>query len=180
MPRAPLYVFYATTSLMLLASAASARPRHKDTPIPDAIAVPEGNKLKLSLVGSGVQRYECTNASGTYAWKFIAPEADLLDRHERVAGHHSAGPTWQANDGSQVTAKKTAEATVAADSIPWLLLEAATHTGKGDFDDITFIQRVETEGGLTPAASCSEANSGERADIPYRAVYRFYKPTHCD
>ena len=180
MPRAPLFVFYATASLMLLASAASARPRHKDTPVPDAIAVPEGNKLKVSLIGSGVQRYECTNTNGTYAWKLIAPDADLLDRHEHVAGHHSAGPTWQASDGSQVTATKKAEASVSTDSIPWLLLEAATHTGNGQFDDVTFIQRVETEGGLAPTTSCTEANSGKRNDVPYRATYRFYRPTQCD
>jgi hypothetical protein len=173
-------LLYVTFSLTLLASAAAARPHHKDTPVPDPLAVPEGNKLKLSLTGNGVQRYECSPTNGTHTWKFIAPDADLLDHHDRPAGHHSAGPTWQALDGSQVTATKRAEASVSAASIPWLLLQAATHTGTGSFDDITYIQRLETEGGLAPATPCSEANSGEQTNIPYRATYRFYKATQCN
>lgn len=178
--RASLFVFCVTAAFALLASAAAARPRHKDTPVPDAISVPEGHKLKLSLIGSGVQRYECVSVNGSYAWKLVAPQADLLDKHDHPAGHHSAGPTWQALDRSQVTATKKAEASVSTTSIPWLLLEATTHTGKGTFDDISFIQRLETEGGLAPSARCTEANSGEQTNVAYRALYRFYRPARAD
>lgn len=152
----------------------------KGTPVPDALSAPEGNKPKLTLTGVGSQRYECAADNGTYAWKFLAPDADLLDHKGHLAGHHSAGPTWQANDGSVVTAKKRAEASVTANSIPWLLLEAATHEGAGVFDDITFIQRLDTEGGLAPETPCSEANSGEQVSVPYRALYRFFKAADCE
>jgi len=172
-------MFYVTSILALAASAAYARPKHKGDPIPEAVAVPEGHKLKSSLVGSGIQRYECAAVNGSYAWKFIAPDAQLFDRRDRPAGHHGAGPFWEALDGSQVTAAKTAEASVSEDSIPWLLLEATGHTGSGVFADITYIQRLETEGGLAPAAVCSEANSGTLVDVPYRALYKFFKASPC-
>lgn len=171
--------FYVTAILALVASVAYARPNHKDQPVPEAVAVPEGNKLKLSLIGSGIQRYACAAVDGSYAWKFVAPDARLLDRGGRPAGQHGAGPLWQALDGSQVTAAKRAEASLSQDSIPWLLLQSTEHAGSGVFDDITYIQRLDTEGGLAPSSTCSEANGGEHIDVPYRALYRFYKADHC-
>jgi hypothetical protein len=164
----------------LVVNAAHAHPGHQDLPIPEAISVPEGNQLKLALIGSGIQRYECAAVNGSYAWKFITPEADLFDQRDRPAGRHGAGPYWQALDASQVTATKRNEANVAQDSIPWLLLEATGHSQQGLFDDITFIQRVETRGGLAPEAVCTEANSGEQAQVPYRALYKFFHAAHCD
>lgn len=177
---APRFAFYVSGLLALAASAAYARPNHKDGPVPEAVAVPEGNKLKLSLIGDGIQRYECAAVNGSHFWKLIAPDAQLLDPREKPAGHHSAGPSWQSLDGSQVTAAKRAEATVSESSIPWLLLQATGHTGSGVFADITYIQRVNTAGGLAPDANCSEAHSGEVVDVPYRALYRFYHAARCN
>jgi hypothetical protein len=177
--RALTFSFFAGAALALTATAAFARPAHKDD-VPEAVAVPEGNKLKLSLTGVGVQRYECAAVDGSYSWKFIEPDAELLDRRDRPAGHHGAGPYWQLLDGSQVIAAKRAEASVSASSIPWLLLEATRHTGAGHLEDITYIQRLNTEGGLAPEASCTEANSGERADVPYKALYKFFRADSCD
>jgi hypothetical protein len=157
-----------------------AHAARKGAPVPEALNVPEGHKLKLALLGVGVQRYECAADSGSYAWKFVEPEADLLDHKGHVVGHHSAGPTWTSEDGSSVRAKKRAEVSVAASSIPWLLLEAASHEGKGNFDDIAFIQRVDTEGGLALETSCSQANLGEQASASYRALYKFYKAVSRD
>jgi hypothetical protein len=57
------FVFYVTSSLALLAGVAAARPKHKETPVPDAVAVPDGHKLKLALTASGVQRYECSTVN---------------------------------------------------------------------------------------------------------------------
>ena len=172
-------MFCVSFILASLAGAAYAHPDHKGHSFPDAVSVPEGNKLKLSLIGSGIQRYECAAVDGGYLWKFIAPDAQLSDRRDGPAGHHGAGPFWQALDGSRVTAVKRAEANGSDASIPWLLLEATGHSGRGAFDDITYIQRVDTEGGLAPEAACAEANSGELLDVPYRALYKFYKAAPC-
>jgi hypothetical protein len=167
-----LYIAAAVTLVSTVVVYAHASRR--GAPVPEALSVPEGHKLKLALQGVGSQRYECAADSGSYAWKFVAPDADLLDHKGHVVGHHGAGPIWQSEDGSSVTAKKRAEATVAVSSIPWLLLEAASHEGDGTFADIAFIQRVDTEGGLAPDAACAEANSGEQVAVPYRALYRFF------
>lgn len=151
-----------------------AHASRKGAPVPEALSVPDGHKLKLALQGVGSQRYECAATNGSYAWKFVAPDADLLDHRGHIVGHHGAGPIWQSEDGSAVTAKKVAEATVAVSSIPWLLLEAASHEGEGAFAGIAYIQRLDTEGGLAPDAACAEANSGEQVVVPYRALYKFF------
>lgn len=167
-----LYIAAAITLVSTVVVYAHASRKH--VPVPEELSVSEGYKLKLSLQGVGSQRYECAAANGSYAWKFVAPDADLLDHKGHVVGHHGAGPIWQSDDGSSVTAKKVAEAPVAISSIPWLLLQAASHEGEGTFADITYIQRVDTEGGLAPDAACAEANSGEQVAVPYRALYKFF------
>ena len=123
----------------------------------------------------GVQIYECRDRKGAEGteWAFVAPEADLLDSRGRVIGKHGAGPFWQADDGSRVTAtvKARADAPVAG-AIPWLLLEATDAGTPGAFSGVTRIQRVETQGGIAPATSCVR---GEQARVAYTAEYRFFQ-----
>ena len=49
-----------------------------------------------------VQIYRCD--ATTSAWTPVAPRADLYDDRGRLIGTHFARPTWQARDGSYVTA----------------------------------------------------------------------------
>jgi hypothetical protein len=129
--------------------------------IPEALAVPDGNKLVFVLQAEGVQIYDCKAvADGSAAWVFRAPEADLFDQRGRRAGSHYAGPTWEALDGSTVVAARVAGASVDAGAIPWLLLQAASHVGKGRMSKVTFIQRISTGGGLAPAGGCDSTRVG--------------------
>jgi len=60
-------------------------------------------------------------------------------------------------------------------AIPWLLLSATkTTAGRGGhlLSDTTFIQRLNTTGGLAPAGTCT---SGQTAAVPYTADYYFWK-----
>jgi hypothetical protein len=144
--------------------------------IPEALAVPQGNKLAFVLQAEGVQIYDCKAAAdGSVAWVFRAPEADLLGRHGRVAGSHYAGPTWEAIDGSTVVAARLAGATVDATAIPWLLLQAVSHAGQGRMSKVTYIQRISTTGGLAPSGGCDAAHVGAAAEVDYTADYAFYE-----
>jgi hypothetical protein len=92
---------------------------------------------------------------------------------------HFAGPTWQANDGSKVAGKLVAPAPSDGTAIPWLLLSAASTT-PGTFADTTFIQRVNTTGGLAPAAAtCNASTSGTQREVPYTADYHFWRAKGC-
>jgi len=107
----------------------------------------------------------------------VAPAATLFDDRGAPITTHFAGPTWQANDGSKVVGARVAGADVSG-AIPWLLLRAASTTpGPGGGDRLTattYIQRVNTTGGLAPAGGCDATTVGAAANVPYTADYYFY------
>ena len=145
-------------------------------PLPSPLLeVPAGNRLAMSFHAEGVQIYACTASGATYAWVFQAPEAKLYDRHRHVVMTHYAGPTWEARDGSKVVGAKRAGVTVDPTAIPWLLLEAVSHTGDGRVSEVTFIQRLDTTGGLAPATGCDATTVGALARMDYTATYSFYR-----
>jgi Protein of unknown function (DUF3455) len=152
----------------VLAPAAQAHLR--EPVVPDAIKVQPGNKLFLRGHAVGVQIYSC---NGT-AWTFVAPRANLYDDRGRLIITHFAGPTWQAKDGSQVKGKLVNPSPVDG-AIPWLLLSAASTT-PGQLGGTTFIQRINTTGGLAAAAgTCTAGNAGATAEVPYTADYYFWR-----
>lgn len=84
-------------------------------------------------------------------------------------------------DTSTVWAALIGQATVSPDAIPWLLLpveKIGAQNGPTGGDTLTatsFIQRLNTTGGLAPATGCdSLANVGSKAFVPYTADYVFY------
>jgi hypothetical protein len=139
--------------------------------------VPAGNRLASSFDAAGVQIYECSATNTGFAWIFQAPEATLFNPGGQVAGTHFAGPTWSANDGSTVVGTRVAAVTVDATAIPWLLLSAASHSGDGRLADVSFIQRLDTVGGLAPATGCDAGHVGAVARVDYQAKYFFYRPS---
>jgi hypothetical protein len=170
----PLYKA-ALSAITLLAGTifATARASAQITP-------PVGNEAFLSLFADGVQIYDSAsdpNSPGAFLWKFTAPRADLFtDASETThVAKHFAGPTWQADaDGSEVVGMVIGnQPSPNPDSIPELLLSARPHSGVGLFDDVTFIQRLDTTGGLAPAAAPTGA--GQEFQSPYTATYRFYQ-----
>ena len=91
-------------------------------------------------------------------------------------GRHLAGPTWEVlEDGSTVigTLIEKAPAPDAGD-IPWLLLQRKAGAGKGRFSKVTYIQRVDTEGGIAPPGGCDKARQGQEVRVKYKATYVFY------
>jgi hypothetical protein len=144
--------------------------------VPSSLAVPSGNALAFHFDAVGAQIYTCQlSATGAYAWVFKAPDADLFDKHGRIAGSHYAGPTWEALDGSTVVGSKLAAYTADASAIPWLLLQGISHTGDGLMSKVTYIQRLNTTAGIAPAAGCDADHLGAEADVDYTATYYFYK-----
>jgi hypothetical protein len=142
--------------------------------VPGAIAVPQGNELYLEAHAVGVQIYSC---NGT-AWSLSGPRADLYDRRGKKLGTHFAGPTWQTKDGSKVVAARVSGVNVDPTAVDWLLL-SATSTTPGKLGKTTYIQRVNTTGGLVPpAADCHAGTAGTTKEIPYTADYRFFKTRH--
>jgi hypothetical protein len=144
--------------------------------VPQAIQVPSGNVPFLLGHATGTQNYTCQRSStgSGFAWTFVEPEATLVNDSGKQIMTHYAGPTWETKDGSTVVGARVDGVTVSTSAIPWLLLRA-TSTTPGQLTTTTYIQRVNTTGGLAPASGCDASTAGTVANVPYTADYYFYK-----
>jgi hypothetical protein len=179
MSRALCLAPFAAVALLAACAAPALKPTPPTVAIPGSLDAPAKQVLVRTLWADGVQIYECRKAADASFpdWVFVAPEANLKDANGVLVGHHYAGPTWEANDGSKVVGVVKAKAdAINPHAIPWLLLE--THsTGKpGLFAKITAIQRVATAGGVAPESGCGTATIGKQERVPYTAQYTQYAP----
>ena len=169
-------------SLFAISSVVSVREHVSPPQVPDILKVPDGQTVLLKALGKGVQIYACTATAadpGKFGWTFKAPEADLTDEDGKKIAKHYAGPTWEANDGSKVVGAVLQKADAPKPgAIPWLLLKAKTNEGTGTFERVTYIQRVDTEGGVAPATGCDQAHTKTEARVDYKANYYFYVLGH--
>ncbi len=151
--------------------------------VPDAIAVPAGLEPVLFVHAKGSQIYTCqAGADGKFTWTLKGPDAELKDRKDKVIGQHTADPAsklpaWKLKDGSEVTGKATAHIdSLDADSIPWLLVNVESNSGKGQLAKVTTIQRVHTHGGKPGNDACDESHKDAETKSEYRADYYFFAP----
>jgi Protein of unknown function (DUF3455) len=121
----------------------------------------------------GVQIYSCGIAHGGYDWRLIRPEATLTDSRGVTQGHHGAGPSWTANDGSRIVGLPVTQIPAPeARAIPWLVLRVETQKGEGVLRGTTYVLRTDTVGG-TPSTGCDAAHAGAEIRVPYQATYSF-------
>ncbi|MFJ9011787.1 DUF3455 domain-containing protein [Streptomyces canus] len=150
-------------------NAAPADAALKPVKAPAALKVPDGNKLTGVYPARGVQTYTCTDG----AWKLLEPAATLSDKRGRTVALHSRGPVWVSTvDGSAVNAAAIANSPKAG-TIPELLLQATATRGTGVFAGVSYIQRLNTTGGVAPATACTGT---DQVSVAYTATYAFYKP----
>ena len=179
--------------------AAAAQSPIEVPPVPTNLEVPEGNTLFLAARAVGTQNYICvTGAKNAVRWLFLGPQATLfIDSGggvpQQVTTHFLsfnpeeglARPTWQHSvDTSRVWARVKSSSTdatyVAPGAIPWLLLEKAGTelgpSGGGLLAQTTFIQRLNTSGGIAPLTGCAnDDHIGSVALVPYTTDYFFYR-----
>jgi Protein of unknown function (DUF3455) len=164
-------------------------------PVPSNLEVPAGNQAFLEGHAVGTQNYICLPAGAGVAWTLFGPQATLFNDHDRQIITHFLSPnpdesgtaraTWQHSwDTSSVWAMAIASSSdpnfVESGAIPWLLLQVvgteAGPTGGARLTRTTFIQRLNTSGGIAPSTGCTQATDvGQRAFVPYTADYFFYK-----
>lgn len=147
-------------------------------PVPGNIAVPAGNVLADVGSARGFQIYTCQPQGTGYGWVLQQPMAVLLGNGHKPFALHYGGPTWMAMDGSSVTATRVDGAPAPSGAaIPWLLLKATPQPGPegGTFSSTTFIQRLNTTGGLAPATGCDAGHVGATAPVYYTADYYFFQ-----
>jgi photosystem II stability/assembly factor-like uncharacterized protein len=161
-------------------------------PVPPELQVPPGNKAFSEGHAVGTQNYICLPSDSGFAWTFFGPQATLFnDDDKQIITHFlslnpdergMARATWQhSRDTSTVWAMPIASSSdpkfVEPDAIPWLLLQVVGTepgpTGGERLTRTTFIQRLNTSGGVAPMTACPVV--GQTLFVPYMADYFFYK-----
>jgi hypothetical protein len=156
-------------------------------PVPPNIQVPAGNTAFLEGDAIGTQDYICLPSG----WTFFGPQATLSNERDKQIITHFLSPnpvengtprvTWQdPRDTSKVwgmmIAASSDPAFVKPSALPWLLVKVVGAqegpTGGDKLSETTFIQRLNTVGGVAPSTGCTV---GAMALVPYTAEYFFYK-----
>jgi hypothetical protein len=152
--------------------AAASQPARTGVDAPAALKVPDGNRLTGVFSAAGVQTYTCADG----AWKLLEPAAALWarnDRSHRPVALHSRGPVWVSTvDGSAVNAAAIANSPKSG-TIPELLLQSTATRGTGIFAGVSYVQRLDTHGGVAPTTACTGT---DQISVRYSATYAFYKP----
>ena len=163
---------------VMLATAGATYAAVDNASLPEPVRVPAGNSIKLETIGKGEITYECRekkDTAGTFEWAFVVPVATLWDMQQKSVGKYYGGPTWEAADGSKITGKQVAVAPSSAGNIPMQLVKANPAMGNGAMTGVSYIQRIETKGGVAPAATCNAAVAGTKQQVAYEAKYVFYQ-----
>jgi hypothetical protein len=164
--------------------------------VPTAIQVPDGNEPFLVGHAIGTQNYVCVPSDADFKFVLFTPQATLYtdDNLQLTTHFFSANPfedgtiraTWQdSRDSSSVWGQALQSSTdpsfVAPDAIPWVLLRrAGAQSGPAGDGGVgltatTYIQRLNTSGGVAPSNGCSSPDDvGRQAFVPYSADYLFY------
>lgn len=175
----PVLATIAAAAALAACSGMPAPAAYSQAGLPAAVQVPAGHKVALETVGVGEITYECrakADAPGAHAWVFVGPQADLNSRGGAKLGSYYGPPaTWAANDGSKITGKQLAVAPAAPGSIPLQLVQADPASGPGAMNGVTYVQRVDTRGGVAPALACDASAMGRKEIVKYQADYIFWK-----
>ncbi len=147
--------------------------------LPDVVKVPAGNRVAMETIGAGDITYECRakkDMADQFEWVFVGPDAALTDRTGKRIGRYFGPPaTWESMDGSKVTGAQLAVSPAGAANIPLQLVKANPAMGAGSMQGVTYIQRVATQGGVAPAATCAATSMGQKQIVNYQADYIFWR-----
>lgn len=165
--------------------------------VPANIQVPAGNVAYLVGHAVGTQNYVCLPSGGGFQYALFTPQATLFNEDNEEITTHYFGPNpdeggtvraaWQhSRDTSTVWGRvmpgnsSTDPAYVAPGAIAWLLVTIVGDqdgpTGGDKLTKTTFIQRVNTSGGVAPSTGCaSSTDVGNQAFVPYTTDYYFYR-----
>lgn len=168
-------------------------------PVPAAVQVDmTANKLFRVGHATGTQNYICLPSGASFKYTLFTPQATLFEKNKQVMTHFfSPNPdqggtvraAWQHDDTSTVWGEvkdgnaSSDPAFVEPGAIAWLKVTIVGYQdgpkGGDKLAGTTFIQRLNTSGGVAPSTGCnSPADVGKQQFVPYTADYFFYKARH--
>ena len=156
-----------------------------------------GNRVFFVGHAVGTQNYVCLPSGTNFKYTLFTPQATLFNDADKEVTTHYFSPnpdepgnpvraTWQHSRDTSTVWGKVPDGDSSSDpnfvkpgAIAWLRVtvvgRAEGPNGGDALYKTTFIQRVNTSGGLAPPTGCaSAADVGRQAFMPYTADYFFY------
>ena len=138
------------------------------------IQVPDGHEPVLRLAAKGAQVFRCERSQAAFEWRFRQPDAELYDEQGKPVARHGANFSFEHRDGSRLLGTVAAHDKAAeADALPWLLWSTRSF-GKGAFSGVTYVQRIDTRGGMPPP-SCAAQEANRLLRVEFTATFVFYR-----
>ncbi|MDO9359888.1 MAG: DUF3455 domain-containing protein [Polaromonas sp.] len=146
--------------------------------LPADVRVPAGHQAVLEARASGELQYECQaikRAPFEYAWLPRDRSIELRDGSNSAIVLSRSGRSWVHRDGSQLAVREFVEVDNGPHSLPFQRARVEPSTLSGALHNISYIQRINTVGGLPSVRNCSSAELGMRVQVPYEAEYVFWR-----
>jgi len=157
------------------APAAAETPTRPSLGLFSKIRAPSEVEPAFELAASGVQIFRCEQDKDGYHWAFRQPEAELRDARGQVVGHHGANYSFEHVDGSRLLGTIVGyDSAPSEDAVGWLLLRTQSF-GQGELDKVSYVQRVDTVGGMRPP-QCQIDQVNQVLRVPFSAKFIFYRP----
>ncbi len=138
-----------------------------------ALKTPEGASEWLRLRGTGVQIFRCEARDGRLQWVYRLPEAELRDGNGKLAARHGAKLSFEHVDGSRLVGEIEDHVGSPLDNaLPWLLIRTRSF-GKGSLEGVSYVQRIDTIGGMPPDG-CEAAQANQVLRVAFSADFVFY------
>jgi hypothetical protein len=151
--------------------------------IPVEISVSKDFTPLISFYSEGIQYYRFNGSSwinfNVSAYLYTSPGQEVVGWHyfSTKPDQNGGQPTWELfMPFSRVTVKVVSSITVDSDSIDWTEMEATSHGGNknGLLQNVKYMQRVSTVGGLPPQITAGSAVVGDEITSPFSTIYWFY------
>lgn len=166
-------------SAVLMVAPSHAQPDSMQKGLPALIQVAAGNSMVLDAGAKGTITYACRKEKEpltTYKWIVVGEQAVLNDSKGKEIGTYSGPPArWAINDKSFVNGSQVAVSPNGVKNLPFQLVKADVAGGQGTLTAVSYVQRVNTQGGVAPKGKCSSDNDGQKVEVDYQAEYRFWK-----
>lgn len=139
------------------------------------IKAPDTVEPVLRLQARGVQVFRCEPRGAGYSWVFRLPEADLADASGKAVIRHGANFSFEHVDGSRLLGSVVDfDESPDPNSLRWLLFSTRSFN-QGVLTGVTYVQRVNTNGGMPPAR-CEASQQNRLLRVDFSADFVFYKP----
>jgi hypothetical protein len=169
----------ATASILMAIASQSYAGTFSQDKLPSEVRVPAGHEVAMFTTAKGNITWECKADAGNAEeakWTFAGPRAVLSDnKGNHLVSYFGPPATWESLDGSSITGKQLAVSPSAKGSIPMQLVKANESTRPGALKDVTYVQRINLNGGAAPATGCNGDMLGHKVVVNYSGEYLFWK-----